>query len=209
MILYVARHGETDWNRDGRYQGQQESSLTQTGRAQARVLADALGARPLARTIASPLRRCAQTARPLAERADVPLELDARLLEIAHGSWEGRLREEIECDDPETMRSWRETPDRVRFAGGESLADVHARWRAFVHALGDEDGEVAIVTHDVLVRLAILDAGDRPLAQLWRPRVVNGGYARLALAGGRLRLLDECIDAHLGRLVVDTAHQAL
>jgi len=63
---------------------------------------------------------------------------DDRLIEIAHGTWEGRLRDEIEQDDPETMRRWREAPETVRFDGGESLADVDARWRAFASAFAPD-----------------------------------------------------------------------
>lgn len=208
MILYVARHGETDWNREGRYQGQRESHLTATGRAQADALADALAHASLEEIATSPLARCRDTAAPLAQRTGVALTVDDRLLEIAHGTWEGRLREEIERDDAATMRDWRERPDRVRFLGGESLADVRERWRAFAGALTGKN-VVAVVTHDVLVRVALLDATNRPLSRLWEPRVVNGGYARLALDDGRWSVLDECVDAHLGGLLVDTASQAL
>lgn len=209
MILYVVRHGETDWNREGRYQGQRESHLTATGRAQAQALADALAGASISRVITSPLARCVDTAAPLAARLGVNVEVDSRLIEIAHGTWEGRLRAEIERDDPQRMRAWRESPERVQFDGGESLEDVVARWRAFAAEL-DGENNIAVVTHDVLVRLALLDAARRSLSELWKPRVVNGGYARLAVEKNhKLRVLDECIDDHLGALLVDTAGQAL
>lgn len=206
-MIYVARHGETDWNREGRYQGQRESALTPTGVAQGRALAAALAKERVTRVIASPLARCVDTARPLAQAWNVPLEIDPALIEIAHGSWEGRLRAEIEREDPQTMRLWREHPQLVQFEGGESLHDVEHRWRAFVERLVNADG-VAIVTHDVIVRLAILGATQRPLAQLWDAQVRNGGYARFA-GGGSWELLDACVDAHLGELAVDTTAQAL
>jgi broad specificity phosphatase PhoE len=209
MILCLARHGETDWNREGRYQGQRESQLTPIGEAQARALAQALGAQRFARVISSPLRRCTETALPAACACGVALETEPRLIEIAHGTWEGRLRSEIAENDPRTMREWREAPQRVHFAGGESLAGVRARLRAWLASLEGESGSAAAVTHDVLVRLAILEAQDRPLADLWRPRVVNGGYARFAFENGTLSLLDECVDEHLNGLLVDTAQQAL
>ena len=65
------------------------------------------------------------------------------------------------------------------------------------------------MTHDVLVRLAILDASNNDLSRLWEPRVVNGGYARLELREGNLQVVDECVDAHLQGILVDTARQAL
>jgi phosphoserine phosphatase len=207
LILYVARHGETDWNREGRYQGRRESTLTETGRAQARALAQTLASHPIDRVIASPLRRCVETAVPLAELLRVEVETDDRLVEIAHGDWEGRLRAEIEQIDAEMMRQWRAQPELVQFRGGESLADVESRWQSFSQSLRD-GGQLAVVTHDVMVRLAILDATRRRLSALWRPRVINGGYAVLSL-GGLPILLEECVDTHLQGLLVDSRTQAL
>jgi phosphoserine phosphatase len=210
VILYVARHGETDWNREGRYQGQLESQLTSVGLAQARALARALGTHPIGRVISSPLKRCTDTARPLARLRGVETETEHRLIEIAHGKWEGRLRSEIAADDARTMRDWRASPQRVRFAGGESLADVRARFRDWLQSVRDlEAAGIAAITHDVLVRLAILEARGLPSADLWHVRVVNGGYARFDVSGEHFVLLDECIDAHLQGLIVDTADQAL
>lgn len=206
-MLYVARHGETDWNREGRYQGQRESQLTDTGIAQARALAGALTQRRITRVIASPLARCTETARPLAERLGLALESDRDLIEIAHGSWEGRLRSTIEREEPAAMRTWREHPERIHFEGGESLAQVDDRWHAFAQRLGDAD-DVAIVTHDVIVRLAILAASGSGPSQLWKPRVINGGYA-VFRGRGSWELVDTCVDSHLGALTIDTATQAL
>ncbi len=209
VIVYVARHGETDWNREGRYQGQRESQLTELGSAQAKALALALASQPIERVVSSPLERCIATTRPLAHARGLDIATDERLIEISHGTWEGRLRTEIERDDPVTMLRWRNEPERVRFDGGESLRDVQTRFLAFVAELDERNDETVILTHDVLVRCAILSATDRPLARFWEPRVVNGGYARFAVADGRWRLLDECIDAHLGDLIVESAGQAL
>ncbi|HUA09731.1 MAG TPA: histidine phosphatase family protein [Candidatus Acidoferrales bacterium] len=206
-MIFVARHGETDWNREGRYQGQRESQLTQMGRAQAEALAGALAGERIVRVISSPLQRCVATAIPIAQNLNVPLETDRDLIEIAHGTWEGRLREDIEREEPAAMRTWREHPERVRFEGGESLAQVDERWRAFVERLRGTGG-VAIVTHDVVVRLAILMASQQPLARLWEPRVLNGGYA-VFRNGARWALERECVSEHLAGLVVDTAAQAL
>jgi probable phosphoglycerate mutase len=208
VIVFVARHGETDWNRAGRYQGQRESILTETGFAQAGALARALADRPIDRVFSSPLARCFETARPLARLRGCEVEVDERLVEIAHGTWEGRLRGEIEADDSETLRAWRERPETVRFSGGEALSDVAARWESFVADLAP-GGEVAIVTHDVVVRLAILHAAGEPLSRLWSPRVVNGGYATFEVRDGRWYPLSDCVDAHLEGLRVDVSRQAL
>lgn len=206
-MIYVARHGETDWNRAGRYQGRRESSLTEVGRAQAEALARALETSGIRRIAASPLQRCVRTAQPLAALLGIAVETDERLVEIAHGDWEGRLRSDIQREDPQTWHAWKEDPERVRFRGGESVADVLGRWRGFAAELAGNE-ETVIVTHDVVVRLAILDATDRGPAQLWEPRVVNAGYARFE-RDPRWRLLEECVDAHLRGVRTDPASQAL
>jgi broad specificity phosphatase PhoE len=209
MRVYVARHGETDWNYQGRYQGQRdESSLTELGLRQAHALARALVESGAARVIASPLQRCVQTARPIAESLGAKLETDGRLLEIAHGTWEARLREEIERTDHSRMRAWMEAPQTVSFDGGESLLDVDRRWRAFADSLAG-DNDVVVVTHDVLVRLAILAATHRRTAELWQPRVRNGAYALFERRRAAWNLLEECQDGHLDGLLADASRQAL
>jgi broad specificity phosphatase PhoE len=207
--IHVARHGETDWNREGRYQGRLDRSrLTQRGVLQARALAEALRASGARRVISSPLARCVQTAAPVAELLGVAVETDPLLAEIGHGTWEGRLRDEIARSDPQRMAAWRTAPAEVTFEGGESLRAVAARWNAFVLGLGSAQSAV-IVTHDVLLRLAILAAGNRPLSQLWEPRVVNGGFALFRVDARGWHLEEECHAAHLGDLAVDPSAQAL
>jgi phosphoserine phosphatase len=210
-LLFLARHGETDFNRAGRYQGQLESQLTELGQRQADALAAVLATSELREVFSSPLQRCMQTAQAIAARHGLPVTPDAHLLEIAHGAWQGRLRQEIERHDPQRMRAWRTAPQTVAFPGGESLADVNARWNEFAGMLGD--GNAVVVTHDVVARVAILCATARPLSDLWQPRVCNGGYAVLELEGTgasrHVRLLQECHDSHLGALIVDPSGQAL
>ncbi len=208
-FAYVARHGETDWNREGRYQGQLESTLTALGHLQAAALASALARSGARRVISSPLARCVQTAAPVAAALGVDLERDPRLLEIAHGTWEGRLRSEIEHADAGRLRAWMQKPASVRFEGGESLDDVAARWLAFTSSLRGKNEDVVIVTHDVLVRIAVLLASGRPLTMLWEPRVQNGGYATLSVASEGWEVVDECRDAHLEGILADTTRQAL
>jgi len=207
MIVYVARHGETDWNRAGRYQGQRESDLTPVGRLQAAALARALAARPIDAIVSSPLRRCTQTAAELSRLCDLPVRCDDRLSEIAHGTWEGRLREEIEQEDASRYAAWRLQPDTVSFPGGESLRAVLERWRAFADSL--TGNAVAVYTHDVLVRLAILDASQRGPERLWEPRVLNGAYAHFEVESGIWHLVHECVDAHLEGLLIEPSAQAL
>jgi len=206
--VYVARHGETTWNLAGRYQGRRESELSELGLRQAHALGAAMSRAGIGRVVSSPLVRCVETARPAAERAGVPLETDVRLIEIAHGTWEGRLRDELAANDPIRYRAWREDPAHVGFENGETIADVRMRWRDFAASFSP-NAPALVVTHDAVVRVALLEGTARELDDFWRARVENGAYAVFAVAGSMWTLLDECVADHLGALRASTDRQAL
>ncbi len=210
MQVYVARHGETTWNVAGRYQGRRESALTALGEQQGRALAEAFAhvRPPIERIVASPLLRCSATAQFVADRLDLTLERDDRLIEIAHGTWEGRLRDDIASSEPLAFRAWQERPAEVAFDGGETLADVAARWRAFAASF-DPRVPALVVTHDAVVRVAILVAQGRPLGELWNVAVENAGYAEFTVDGGRWTLVRENVTAHLTGVRASVAGQAL
>ena len=208
MRVYVARHGETTWNLAGRYQGRRESALTALGMQQAFALAEAMVAHEVGRVVASPLLRCTATAKPSAERLNLRLETDDRLLEIAHGTWEGRLRDEIAANDSARYHDWRENPQRVAFEGGETPQQVRDRWRAFALALHPHTPTL-VVTHDAVVRVALLDGLGRELQAFWEMLVENGAYAVFEVDGERWTLIEERVDAHLAGIRTATGGQAL
>jgi len=206
--VYVARHGETTWNVAGRYQGRLESELSPLGVRQALALADAMETAGVGRVVSSPLRRCTATAQPTAERTGVPVETDDRLIEIAHGTWEGRYRDELAANDPVRYRAWRSDPAHVQFENGENVAEVLARWRGFAASFAPNTPAL-VVTHDAVVRVALVDAASRGLDDFWTTRVENGAYAVFDVCGGRWALVDECVSDHLGPLRASTEGQAL
>lgn len=170
MRILLARHGETAWNAEGRYQGQRDIPLSPVGEAQARALGDRIAALPFARAVASPLSRARRTAEiALGARAGM-LALDEGLAEIAHGEWEGKLASEIRAVDPERLRAWREAPETVRMPGGESLDEVMTRsWAALVRAcegLADDD-VLLVVAHDAVNRLIVARVLGLPIARMW------------------------------------------
>ncbi len=214
--IWLARHGETTWNMAGRYQGRMESALSALGVRQGTALADHFfaelqaGARVPARIVSSPMLRCAATAQFTADRLGLPIETDERLIEIAHGTWDGRYRDDLAREDPERYRAWRNDPASVSFDGGESLADVRERWRSFAADLARETRDTLVCTHDAVVRCALVDLAARPLASFWDVQVENAGYALLATddeAG--LIVREACVTRHLASARADVAQQAL
>ncbi len=171
MRILLARHGETAWNVEGRHQGQTfDIPLSPVGRDQAAALGRRLEGLPVARAVSSPLLRARQTAElALGDRRD-RLTLDPRLVEISHGTWEGRLATEIESEQPDLRRAWRETPHLVRLPGGESFQDVTDRaWPAFLDACaGLEREDIAfIMTHDGVNRALLAKILGLDLSRVW------------------------------------------
>jgi len=172
MRIVLARHGETPWNAEGRYQGQEDIALSPVGEAQAVSLGLRLESLPVDRAVSSPLSRARRTAELAlgADRAQM-LQLDAGLQEINHGSWEGLLASEIHARDPERLRAWREQPDSVLMPdGGESLQDVFDRaWAALERAsegLGLEE-TLLVVAHDAVNRVILCRVLGIPFSRLW------------------------------------------
>jgi broad specificity phosphatase PhoE len=150
--ILLARHGETDWNREGRFQGWADPPLNETGRTQARVLADQLAKVPFDAVYASDLRRAHETALIVAEPHGVAVVANPGLREIDVGSWSGLTRQEIEVRFPGAEQHDGETREehlaRV-LAAVERIACAHSGGRILIvshggslrtlrrHALGD------------------------------------------------------------------------
>jgi len=171
MRILLARHGETPWNAEGRYQGQIDIPLSPVGESQARALGERLRDVHITRAVASPLSRARLTAElALGEARKSMLTLDPDIQEIAHGEWEGLLAAEIGEKDPARLRAWREEPDTVLMPGGESLRQVLDRsWRGLARAtegLGDDD-TLLLVAHDAVNRVLLCKILGLPISKLW------------------------------------------
>ena len=171
MKILLARHGETRWNAEGRYQGQRDIPLSEVGEAQARLLGERLREVDVTRAVASPLSRARRTAElALGEPRAAQLRFDDGLQEIAHGEWEGLLASEIGARDPDRLRAWREAPETVLMPGGESLQQVLDRaWPALGRAcegLGADD-TLLVVAHDAVNRVLLCRILGLPLSRLW------------------------------------------
>jgi len=171
MKILLARHGETPWNAEGRYQGQEDIPLSPIGEVQARALGERLADVRIDRAVASPLVRAARTAQlALGEERAAMLTFDESLKEIAHGTWEGLLAEEIRERDPDRMHAWRHQPHEVLMPEGESLQHVLDRaWPAFARACAGMGAHetLLVVAHDAVNRVLLCRILGMPLAKLW------------------------------------------
>jgi probable phosphoglycerate mutase len=164
--LYLVRHGETDANRQLRWQGHRDTALNALGRAQAEEVADALAPIPFAAVYASDLARARDTAAPLAARLGLELRVRPALREIDVGSWEGMTLAEVAATDPEGAAA--HAAGGAPWSGGETYEELYARTVGALRAIAREIPgvePVAVFAHGGTVRAAVAAAlGAAPLA---------------------------------------------
>jgi broad specificity phosphatase PhoE len=153
--LVLIRHGETDWNVEGRYQGQADPPLNARGLEQAGSLAEKLLPLKLEILYTSPLQRAAQTAQLIARRLGIPVYIEPRLVEIHQGDWQTRLRAEIQSLYPDLFRQWETEPWGVSPPNGETLYEVQARVEAAVHDMivRHPGASMGLVAHRIPIAL--------------------------------------------------------
>jgi broad specificity phosphatase PhoE len=201
MRLILVRHGETDWNRAGRFQGQTDEGLNEKGLKQAQEVAAALlPLRPIA-LYTSPLPRALETAQVISRLTALPVKTLEGLREAHLGELEGITGEELRTRYPDFFRRWREDPSSVTMPGGESLAQLQERaWGATLAiARAHSDGPAVVVTHNFAIRAILCRLLGLPLSQFRRLRVDLGSITVIELdgEGGQLITLnDRC---HLSR----------
>lgn len=186
--ILLVRHAEAEWNQTGRYQGRSESRLSPRGEEQAQALANRLETCGIVAIVASPLRRAFDTAHIVARRLGLAVVTDNHLLELAYGQWEGLSQPEVKQRWPKMLRLWKTAPEQVTFSSGESLKDVCERVRSFLASATERAGPLLVVTHDAVVRVAILEARAEPLSAFRRVRVENASITTLVRQGSRFTL---------------------
>ncbi len=192
LRLVIVRHGVTEWNREGRFQGHLDPPLGQAGDFEARLVAERIGAdddlRP-ARIVSSSLARAMQTAAAISDAAGVEVEADRRLMEIGQGAWEGRTHAELEVTDAERYRAWRAAAGVRQPPGGEPIGAATERVTALLDELASgEPVTICIVSHGgtlrILARL-IFELGDD---RSWALDVDNASVGVATAIDGRWRL---------------------
>jgi broad specificity phosphatase PhoE len=147
--LHLIRHGETDWNLEGRWQGQTDVPLNGRGRLQAEQTAVWLAGEELAAVYSSDLKRAVETARLIAQPHGVQVIIDARLRETHLGLWEGMLLSEIEANYQKEFEARRSDPLRMAPPGGENARQVRERVLAAIQDIVAmyPHSPVAVISH--------------------------------------------------------------
>ncbi|MCP9774754.1 histidine phosphatase family protein [Cyanobium sp. WAJ14-Wanaka] len=177
--MLLVRHGETDWNREGRFQGQIDIPLNANGRAQAEAASGFLSPVAIQRAYSSSMTRPRQTAEAiLAAHPGVPLTTAKGLVEIGHGLWEGRLEAEIAEGWPDLLADWKRAPETVQMPEGETIHDVWARSLATWHGIAaslDPHETALVVAHDAVNKAILCSLLTLGPADIWAIKQGNGG----------------------------------
>jgi broad specificity phosphatase PhoE len=174
--LHLVRHGETDWNVQGRWQGQADVALNDRGRAQARQSAEKLASLSLAAIYSSDLVRAAETACLIAQVNPAPLILEPRLREIHQGEWQGQLVQEIQARHVSAYQQGSHDPLQLAAPGGETPWQVRQRALAAVNDLVERypQGNVVVVSHGFTLAVLITHFNRIPFEQVWEQIPGNG-----------------------------------
>lgn len=200
MKLFLARHGETEWNKLGRFQGQNDIALNHRGLAQARDTARAaISWKPVA-LYSSPLCRTMQVAEEISRLVGVAVIPELRLQELDLGELDGVTGEEMQAGWPQVYETWRNEPAIVVLPGGESLAQLQERaWQAVIdleQAHGGDD-TVVVISHNFTIRAICSRLLGMPLANFHRTYLSLGSVSVIESGQRGWRLLSYNSTCHL------------
>jgi probable phosphoglycerate mutase len=204
------RHGETDWNRQQRFQGQIDVPLNVTGQAQAARLGERLAAERPDLLLSSDLGRALQTAAPLASAWALPARLQPALREQNFGVLEGLDVPTIKEQHPDLWALWLEHRSDFTLPGGESLRDFHARVLGAVRELATQrPGQtLAVVTHGGVLDMLWRTVHGLSLDGLRACEIPNTGINRMRWRNGTLEIVQWADAAHLAGLPEQAGTQA-
>jgi len=173
--LHLIRHGQTNWNLEGRIQGQTDSILTNNGLQQAQQRALELRDIPFTAAYSSSSIRAHDTAKAILQHHDVSLSLRDDMREIFLGSWEGNLYKDIEIQQPDNHRHFLKDPSCFNLDGAETFYQVQERASAALNTIVSQhpEEEVLLVSHGVWIKTILAHIEKRPMHDFWNPPVMD------------------------------------
>ena len=169
--ILLVRHGHVEGIKPERFRGRTELPLTRRGALEAQAVARRITSawRPV-KVYTSPMQRCVETGRAIANACGIESEAIDHLNDVDYGAWQSRAYDEIEQNDPQAFGSWFATPHLVRFPNGEALQDMVARAADALRLVLERHVEdiVVLVGHSSVNRALLLQLLDQPLSAYWR-----------------------------------------
>ena len=214
--IFLIRHGETDWNKEGRFQGQIDIPLNENGKYQARKTFEYLRNISFNKAFSSSMSRPYETAQIILQNnEDIKIKKLDSLVEISHGLWEGKLEAEIKEKWPSLLDDWHNKPEDVLMPEGESIKDVSERSiEAFEKiSSSQKDKELTLlVAHDAVNKTLICNILGMNYSNIWMIKQGNGGITVIDLFKDPSKkpvISALNITTHLGGIIDSTASGAL
>ena len=214
--IFLIRHGETNWNEEGRFQGQIDIPLNDNGKNQARKTFEYLRNISFNKAFSSSMQRPYETAQIILQNnKDLKIEKIDSLMEISHGLWEGKLESEIRENWPKLLENWHNKPEEVIMPEGESIKDVSKRSiEAFNNiCLSQKDNDLTLlVAHDAVNKTLICNILGLNYSNIWMIKQGNGGITIVDLFNDPSKppvISALNITTHLGGVIDQTASGAL
>ena len=200
--LILIRHGETDWNVQGRFQGQIDVPLNALGQRQAQRMAERMARERGDVLYCSDLLRTRQTAEPVAQKLQLQAAPDADLREQHFGILEGLSFDEVQTRHPRQLADWLLYDPDYALPEGESVRSFHARVVGAVQALAARHAgqTLAVVTHGGVLDMVFRTVHGLPLHGPRNCPIPNAGLNRLRVRGERIEIVNWADDAHLAGL---------
>jgi broad specificity phosphatase PhoE len=196
QTLLLIRHGESEWNRDGRVQGYKNSGLSELGVMQAKRMRKRLRDESIDHIVSSTAGRALETCRyAVGTKADV--EMCERLREINLGIWEGKKITYLRRKYPKEVATWYSSPSRLRIEGGETMLAFRRRIVREVTRIRREhpDETIAVFTHGGVICSYLTYLLGLPLDDMWSFKIKNGALTRVIFPNNRPRIeLLGCVD---------------
>ena len=171
MKFFVVRHGETDWNKLGRFQGHTDISLNDRGLSQARETAVASEDWGYTAIYSSPLVRTVQVAEEIVKVTPMLVSQEPGLKELSLGDLEGVTGEEMRNDWPALFAAWRTEPEKMSMPNGESLGELRDRtWQVIldIEQKHSSDDSIVVISHNFAIRSIVNELLGMPLAYFHR-----------------------------------------
>ena len=176
LYLYIVRHGETEWNKEGRMQGRLNSNLTPMGKKYATRLGERLKDTEFAHIISSPSGRALETVQLIKGNRDIPIMTDERIMEMNLGSWQGMRQDELKKKFPNEFEQFINKPDDHQIEGAESLTEMSNRATEFLTGLkkSRDNGNLLVVTHGRFISALYAVFKGVELKDIWAGPTVQG-----------------------------------
>jgi broad specificity phosphatase PhoE len=183
--LVLIRHGQTDWNVEGRWQGQADPPLNERGCEQAQHVAEYQRKFGFAALYSSDLRRAMETAQIIGAEMGLKVIPEPRLREINLGKWQGMLSTDIQAQYPDEFRRWHEQPLTAHPPGGEDISVLAVRVLEAINAIiaRHPKRRVGIVTHELPIAIVLCRSAGLGLEHLRGMIPENGTWSEVVLEG--------------------------